>query len=146
MNRYIRKQFHVQPTFDDIEQEIYEEEWKDPGPGLARQATEFVLSQFYTRNYDQVMQEPSAQEQALAGVLKPFRWESHSQEFPARQAQQGQWVQQARKGRLGQLEVKDRLEQLEVKDRQEDKALQGAMGGDASAKNTRASCEQTRGR
>ena len=72
MDRRIRKQFHVQPTFDDIEQEIYEEQWKDPGPGLARQATEFVLSPFYTRNYDQVMQEPSAQEQALAGVLKPI--------------------------------------------------------------------------
>ena len=72
MDRRIRKQFHVQPTFDDIEQEIYEEQWKDPGPGLARQATEFVLNQFYTRNYDQVMQEPSAQEQALAGVLKPI--------------------------------------------------------------------------
>ena len=72
MYRHIRKQFHVQQTFDDIEQDIYEEQWKDPGPGLARQATEFVLSQFYTRNYDQVMQEPSAQEQALAGVLKPI--------------------------------------------------------------------------
>ena len=138
MDRRIRKQFHVQPTFDDIEQEIYEEEWKDPGPGLARQATDFVLSQFYTRNYDQVMQD-SAQEQALAGVLKPFRRETHSQEFPARQVQQGQWVQQARlehlevKGRLEHLEVKDRLEHLEVKDQQEDKALQGAMGEDACA-------------
>ena len=57
MDRRIRKQFHVQPTFDDIEQEIYEEEWKDPGPGSARQATDFVLSQFYTRNYDQAMQD-----------------------------------------------------------------------------------------
>ena len=72
MDRRIRKEFHAPPTFDSVEQEIYEEGWKDPGPGLARQATEFVLSPFYTRNYDQVMQEPSAQEQAVAGVLKPI--------------------------------------------------------------------------
>ena len=138
MDRHIRRQFHVQPTFDAIEQEIYEEQWNDPGPGLARQATEFVLSQFYTRNYDQVMQEPSAQEQALAGALKPSRPETHSQGFLARQVQQGQWVQQARlehlevKGRLDHLEVKGRQEQS--KDPQEDKVLQVAIGGDACVK------------
>ena len=72
MDRRVRKQFVAQPTFDSIEEEIYEEQFQDPGPGLARQATEFVLSPFYTRDYDQVMQEPTAQEQALAGALKPL--------------------------------------------------------------------------
>ena len=71
MNRRVVKQFHVEPTFDSIEQEYNEEKFKDPGPGLARQATEFVLSPFYTRNYDDVMQ-PTAQDEALAGGLKPI--------------------------------------------------------------------------
>ena len=46
MARQLAKQFHVQPTFDSIEQEYDEEQFKDPGPGLARQATEFILSPF----------------------------------------------------------------------------------------------------
>ena len=45
MGRRVRKQFHVEPTFDSVEQEYGEEKFKDPGPGLARQATEFVLNQ-----------------------------------------------------------------------------------------------------
>ena len=56
MDKRVRKQFHVEPTFDQVEQEYNEEEFKDPGPGLARQATEFVLSPFYTREYENVMQ------------------------------------------------------------------------------------------
>ena len=76
MDKRIRKQFHVVPTFDSIEQEYDEEQVKDPGPGLARQATDFVLSQFYTRMYDDAMQEPSAQKQALAGALKPVASEA----------------------------------------------------------------------
>ena len=47
-----------QPTFDSIEQQYEGESMGDPGPGLARQATEFVLSPFYTRSYDEMMQEP----------------------------------------------------------------------------------------
>ena len=76
MDRRIRKQFHVEPTFDAVEQEYDEEQFKDPGPGMARQATEFVLSPFYTRSYEDAMQQPSAQEQALAGALKPIPPES----------------------------------------------------------------------
>ena len=64
--------FFANPTFDSIEQEYDEEQFKDPGPGLVRQATEFVLSPFYTRNYDDVMQE-TAQGEALAGVLRPVQ-------------------------------------------------------------------------
>ena len=44
----------------------------DPGPGLARQATEIVLSQFYTRSYDDVMSQPTAQQEVLAGGLQPI--------------------------------------------------------------------------
>ena len=62
-SKQVRKVMYVQPTFDSIEQEYGEEQWKDPGPGLARQATEFVLSQLYTRSYDDVMEQPTAQEQ-----------------------------------------------------------------------------------
>ena len=64
--------------------------------------------------------------------LNPSQPETHSQEFLARQAQQGQRVQQ---GRQEHLEVKDRLDQLEeVKGRLEDKALQAAMGEDVRAR------------
>ena len=68
MDRRVRKQFHVEPTFDSIEDEFDKEQFKDPGPGLARQATEFVLSPFYTRSYDEPTQQRAAQEQALAGA------------------------------------------------------------------------------
>ena len=78
MDKRIRKQFHVEPTFDSIEQEYDEELFQDPGPGLARQATEFVLSPFYTRSYDDVMEQPTAQEQALADTLKPIPSEAGS--------------------------------------------------------------------
>ena len=71
MDKRVRKQFHVVPTFDEVEQEYNGEEFKDPGPGLARQATEFVLSPFYTREYDNTMQQ-TAQGEALAGILQPI--------------------------------------------------------------------------
>ena len=71
MDKRVRKQFHVVPTFDEIEQQYNEEEFKDPGPGLARQATEFVLSPFYSREYDNTMQQ-TAQGEALAGILQPI--------------------------------------------------------------------------
>ena len=61
------------PTFDSIEKQYEEEGFKDPGPGLARQAQEFVLSLFYTRSYDDVMdQQPTVQGEALAGNLRPL--------------------------------------------------------------------------
>ena len=59
------------PTFDDVEEEFEGEKFKDPGPGLAREATSFVLSQFDTRSFDEAMGQPSAQEEALAGRLEP---------------------------------------------------------------------------
>ena len=63
-SRQVRKVMYVQPTFDSVEKQYEGELMGDPGPGLARQATEFVLSPFYTRNYDEVMQE-TAQQQAV---------------------------------------------------------------------------------
>ena len=46
---------YTQPTFDSIEEQYEGESMADPGPGLARQATEIMLSTFYTRSYDEVM-------------------------------------------------------------------------------------------
>ena len=68
MDKRVRKQFHVVPTFDEIDQEYNEEEFKDPGPGLARQATEFVLPPFFTRDYENAMQ-ATAQEEADTSPL-----------------------------------------------------------------------------
>lgn len=62
----------VQPTFQSIENEYDDELMGDPGPGLARQATEFILSPFYTRNYDDEMGKPTAQSEAVAGGLQPI--------------------------------------------------------------------------
>ena len=55
MDRRIRKVMYPNPTFDDVEEEFEGEKFKDPGPGLAREATSFVLSQFYTRSFDEAM-------------------------------------------------------------------------------------------
>ena len=55
MDRRVRKLMHIQPTFDDVEQKYTEGLFKEPGPVLARQAAELVLSQFYIRNYDDEM-------------------------------------------------------------------------------------------
>ena len=63
MDKRIRTTFYVNPTFEDIERQFDEELYADPGPGLAREATAFVLSPFYTRSYDDAMQVPSAQEE-----------------------------------------------------------------------------------
>ena len=73
MDKRIRKTFYVNPTFEDIERQFDEEAFLDPGPGLARAATAFVLSPFYTRAFDEAMQMPSAQEEAVAGALKPIQ-------------------------------------------------------------------------
>ena len=62
---------YAQPTFNSIEEEYEGEVMADPGPGLARQATEFILSPFYTRSYDDVMSQPTAQQEMLAGGLQP---------------------------------------------------------------------------
>ena len=72
MGKLVRKQFYANPTFDDIEQQFNEELFLDPGPGMSRQATSFILSPFYTRMYDDAMQKPTAQEETLAGVLRPI--------------------------------------------------------------------------
>ena len=72
MDKRIRKTFYVNPTFEDIERQFDEEAYLDPGPGLARAATAFVLSPFYTRAYDEAMQKPSAQEEAVGGALRPI--------------------------------------------------------------------------
>ena len=42
MNKRVKKVMHTQPTFDSIEADYGEEAMGDPGPGLARQATEFI--------------------------------------------------------------------------------------------------------
>ena len=72
MNKRVRKVMFVQPTFQSIEHEYDDELMGDPGPGLARQATEFILSPFYTRNYDDEMGKPTAQSEAVAGGLQPI--------------------------------------------------------------------------
>ena len=71
MNKRVKKVMYTQPTFDSIEAEYEGESMADPGPGLARQATEFILSPFYTRSYDDVMSQPTAQQEAVAGGLQP---------------------------------------------------------------------------
>ena len=73
MDKRIRKTFYVNPTLEDIERQFDEEAYLDPGPGLARAATAFVLSPFYTRAFDEAMQRPSAQEEAVAGALRPIQ-------------------------------------------------------------------------
>ena len=93
MDKMIRKQFYATPTFDVIEQEFDEESFRDPGPGLARQATEYVLSPFYTRAYDEAMQAPTAQEEALAGALKPVP-QMQIQALERRLEEEGQQSQQ----------------------------------------------------
>ena len=72
MDKRVRKVMYPQSKFDDIEAEFEDEKFKGPGPGLARQATEFVLSQFYTRSYEDAMDQPTAQQEALAGGLAPI--------------------------------------------------------------------------
>ena len=42
MDKRVRDEFYPQPTFQDVEREFEEEKYKDPGPGLALQATNFV--------------------------------------------------------------------------------------------------------
>ena len=69
-SKRVRKVMFVQPTFDSIENQYDAELMADPGPGMVCQATEFVLSPFYTRPYDEAMQE-TAQQEALAGGLQP---------------------------------------------------------------------------
>ena len=73
MDKRIRKTFYVNPTFEDIERQFDEEAYLDPGPGLARQATAFVLSPFYTRAFDEAMQRPSAQEEAVGVLYDQFK-------------------------------------------------------------------------
>ena len=43
MDKRIRKTMYPNPTFDEIEEEYEGERFKDPGPGMAMQATEFVF-------------------------------------------------------------------------------------------------------
>ena len=71
LSKRARKVMYVQPTFDSVEKQYDDELVGDPGPGLARQATEFILSPFYTRSFDDVMDKPTAQQEALAGGLAP---------------------------------------------------------------------------
>ena len=72
MNKRVRKVMYAQPTFESIESQYEDELVGDPGPGLARQATEFILSPFYTRSYDDAMDKPTAQSEAVAGGLQPI--------------------------------------------------------------------------
>ena len=71
MNKRVRKVMYPQPRFESVENQYEEELMGDPGPGLARQATEFVLSPFYTRSFNDVMGKPTAQQEAVAGGLQP---------------------------------------------------------------------------
>ena len=43
-NKRVRKEYYANPTFDSIEDQYDEQQWKDPGPGLAREATTFILN------------------------------------------------------------------------------------------------------
>ena len=71
MDKHVTKVVYPQPKFDENEAEYEGGKFKDPGPGLARQATDFVLSQFYTRSYGEAHPEqPTAQDEALAVNLK----------------------------------------------------------------------------
>ena len=70
------------PKFDDIEEEFEGERFKDPGPGMARQGTEFVLSPFYTRSHEDRMEQPTAQQELLAGNLQPIPAEGPRQGPP----------------------------------------------------------------
>ena len=72
MNKRVRKVMYSQPTFESIENQYEDELMGDPGPGMARQATEFILSPFYTRMYDDEMGKPTAQAEAVAGGLQPI--------------------------------------------------------------------------
>ena len=72
MSKRVREVMYVQPTFQSIENQYEDELMGDPGPGLARQATEFILSPFYIRNYDDEMGKPTAQSEAVAGGLQPI--------------------------------------------------------------------------
>ena len=46
MDKRVRKVMYPQPKFDEVEEEYEGEKFKDPGPGLARQATDFVVESF----------------------------------------------------------------------------------------------------
>ena len=59
----VRKVMYAQPTFESIEQQYEGEAMVNPGPGLARQAI---------RSYDEVMPQPTAQQEVLAGGLQPI--------------------------------------------------------------------------
>ena len=72
MNKRVRKVMYVQPTFESVEHRYEDELVGDPGPGLARQATEFILSPFCTRSFEDVMDKPTAQQEAVAGGLQPI--------------------------------------------------------------------------
>ena len=144
MNKRIRVQFYAEPTFEDVERQFDEEIYTDPGPGMTREATAFVLSPFYTRAFDQAMEKPSAQKEALAGVLIPFQHNlnlahlAHLAQLVVRAvmvamvamvvmvavvAMVAMGIKEAKalkalKARLEHLEIKARLEHLEIKDLQ----------------------------
>ena len=71
MDKRARTVMYVQPTFDSVERQYQDEIIGDPRPGLARQASEFILSPFYTRSFEDVMGKPTSQ-QELAGGLAPI--------------------------------------------------------------------------
>ena len=112
------------PTFDDVEEEFEGEKFKDPGPGLAREATSFVLSQFYTRSFDEAMGQPSAQEEALAGRLEPVpgppgpagpAGPAGQQGPPGPPGAGGSQGPPGNQGPPGPMGTKERLDLLEIK-------------------------------
>ena len=72
MDQRVKKVMYAQPTFDSVEKQYEDELLGGPGPGMARQATEFVLSQVYTGSFDDVMSKPSTRQEIVAGELQPI--------------------------------------------------------------------------
>ena len=68
----IRKVMYANPTFQDIEDQYGNEIPGKPSPGLQRLATQFVLSPFYIRSYDDYFDKPTFQEEVASG-LKPLQ-------------------------------------------------------------------------
>ena len=68
----IRKVMYANPTFQDIEDQFENEIPGKPSPGLQRFATQFVLSPFYIRAYDDAFDKPTFAEEVATG-LKPLQ-------------------------------------------------------------------------
>ena len=69
----IRKVMYPNPTFQDIEDQYENEIPGKPSPGLQRLATQFVLSPFYIRSYDDYFDAKKTFAEEVASGLKPIQ-------------------------------------------------------------------------